>query len=85
MLKVTEVYDAFAEVDVEACVQELKDKGYVHYTWDMILEDLQATYTSSYLIETIMEDAIIPYVLEGYKILYKPERGAVPALYKLPE
>ena len=82
MLKVSEVYDEHTDIDIEKAIQVYRLKGYVHYDAQMIFEDLKATYTSEYLVWTIMND-LVPYVLRGYKILYKPEPGAVPVLYKL--
>ena len=68
----------------EKMVNEYKEKGYVHYTVDMVWEDLKATYTSEYLIWTIIND-LVQYVINGYKILFKPYPGAVPVLYRLRE
>ena len=84
MIKVSEVYDEFTGVDIVKAIKDYRDRGYVHYTLDMIWEDLKAEYDSEYLLWTILND-IATYVWNGYKILYKPEPGAVPVLYKMKE
>ena len=82
MVKVSEVYDEHTGVDIEKAIKDYRARGYVHYTLDMVFQDLKAEYDSEYLIWTILND-MVQYVANDYKILYKPEPGAVPVLYKL--
>ena len=84
MINVFKVYNKDSGVDLEQTIKDYRDNGYVHYTLDMLWEDFKATYDSEYLIKTVLVN-IVWHLSIGYKILYKPEPGAVPVLYKLEE